>query len=375
MKIAIDATRAIVERAGIGRYALEITKALIANDRSNEYLIFSTHFNDSAEKTKILESFRADNVKIKRIKIPGSLKEYLWSTKIDLLKYFLEDSEVLFAPSFFEVGLGFSIPQVVTIHDMTMSIFPAQRGEEVSMRLALRTKRACERAKGVICVSNSTKNDLVRLTGLDPKKATRVYPGVTKFEKIAPKLPEGLKKDRYVLFVGTLEPRKNLVGLLRAYDALPLEIKNRFPLAITGGRGWNDSEIYKEFENNDLKKHIVFTGFVSDQTLARLYKDCRLFAYPSLYEGLGFPVMEAQGLGAAVLTSKTSSLPEAGGEGAVCIDPNNVGEMSKELEKIIKDDSLRERLGKSALSNVKRFSWEQSAQQTISILEGLSDRN
>lgn len=375
MKIAIDATRAIVESAGIGRYALEITKALIADDSDNEYLIFSTHFNDSPEKTKVFNSFASTRSKLKRLRVPGNLKERLWLSKVNFLKYFLEDAQVLFAPSFFEVPLGLAIPQVVTIHDMTASLFPAQRGEDVSKKIDCRTKLACAKAEKIISVSESTKNDLLKIAKIGGGKVEVVYPGLKQFARIAEKLPNGLNKDGYVLCVGTLEPRKNLVGLLRAYNQLPVQIKKRYPLVIVGGKGWNDSDIYAEFEKSNLKRYVVFTGFLADEDLARLYKDCRVFVYPSLYEGFGLPVVEAQSFGRAVLTSNISSLPEAGGEGAMYVDPGNVDEMSKKLEKIIKDDSLRERLGRSALSNAKRFSWKRSARQTISVLEGLSDRN
>jgi len=375
MKIAIDVTRAITEQAGIGRYAFEIAKHLIKIDRQNEYLVFSTHFRDSIEKSAKLDLFKARNVKIKRFRIPGRIKEYLWGTRAGYLKLFLERSEVLFAPSFFEVNLGLSIPQVVTIHDMTTFLFPDQRGREVSERLSGRTKVVCEKAQKIICVSNSTKNDLIKLTGVNKGKINIVYPGLKKFENIAERLPRGLKKDRFILCVGTLEPRKNLVGLLWAYSLLPIELKTRFPLVIVGGKGWNDGEIYREFEKEDLKKHLFFTGFVSDMVLARLYKDCRVFAYPSLYEGFGLPVIEAQSFGAAVLTSNVSSLPEAGGGGALYVDPNDFTEIAKGLEKLLQDDNLRRNLRRRAVSNSHKFLWEDAARQTLNTLEQVCDRD
>jgi glycosyltransferase involved in cell wall biosynthesis len=375
MKIAIDATRAVTEQAGIGRYAFEIIKHLIEIDRQNEYLVFSTHFRDSSQKTVKLNSFKASNVKIKRLKIPGAFKEYLWGRKLGYLTSFLEGSDVLFAPSFFEVNLGLLIPQVVTIHDMTTFLFPDQRGREASKRLSVRTEAVCKKAQKIICVSGSTKKDLVKITGLNKEKTIVIYPGLKKFDKIAKDLPAGLRGNGYVLCVGTLEPRKNLIGLLRAYSLLPTELKTQFPLAIVGGKGWNDSEIYLELEKRSLKNHLVFTGFVSDAVLARLYKDCRVFAYPSFYEGFGLPIIEVQSFQVAVLTSNVSSLPEAGGEGALYVDPDDSNEIAKGLEKLLQDDNLRRSLCKKAFSNSRKFSWEAAAKQTLSILEQACDKN
>lgn len=373
MKIAIDATRAVVENAGIGRYSVGIIKSLVKLNSGDDFLIFSTHFKDSAEKTAKLNALQHKNVKIKRWRLPGSVKEYLWSTRVNIGANFLEDSQVLFAPSFFEVQQGLKIPQVVVIHDMTASLFPDQRGEKISKRLALRTRAACHKARRIICVSKSTQDDLVKLGKINRAKSTVVYPGLTKFPPPA-ELSLGLKRNGYILSVGTLEPRKNLTGLFEAYALLPDDLKKKNPLVLVGGGGWNNDEIMSRLNQIDLKKQVILTGFRSDAQLARLYQDCAVFVYPSLYEGFGLPVIEAQSFGAPVITSNISSLPEAGGAGALYVAPQDIAQIAQKLEKLLKDDNLRRELGRKARDNAKRFSWEEAARQTLKVLKD-SDEN
>ncbi len=371
MKIAIDATRAVIENAGIGRYAFEIITHLLKEDSQNEYLIFSTHFRNSREKDDKFNQLKASNVELKRLRIPGNIKEFLWGTRLGLAKYIVNNCDLLFAPSFFEVDLGLDIAQVVTIHDMATAVFPNQRGLRTSKRLTDRAIRSSHKAGAVICVSESTKKDLIKYSGIDASKVDVIYPGVKKFSKIADTLPANLKSGEYILTVGTLEPRKNIIGLLKAYHFLPDDLKKRYPLVIVGGKGWNDSEIYNEFNKEEFKRHVILTGFVSDDVLARLYKDCSVFAYPSLYEGFGFPIIEAQSFGAPVLTSNISSLPEAGGAGAIYVNPNNPREIASGLEKLLKQDSLRKSLQTKAFPNSKNYSWEKAAVQTLKLFENV----
>ena len=369
MKIAIDVTRAIIENAGIGRYTFEIVQNMIRQDNKNEYLVYSTHYNDSADKDKRLKSFAAKNVKIKRFRIPGRVKEILWGAKINFFGGFLEDCDLLFAPSNFEVILGAKIPQVVTIHDLTTFIFPAQRGKKESDFVSRRIRQTCQVAKKIICVSKSTKSDLQKYVQIDPGKIEVVYSGWKKFDKIADKLPFNLVKKRYILSVGTIEPRKNLVGLLRAYALLDDELKNQYPLVLVGGKGWNDSAIFEELNTLKLKNFVNFTGFVKDDELARLYEDCKVFAYVSLYEGFGLPVVEALSFGVPVITSNVSSLPEVAGKSAVLVNPNDEKEIAKTLRRLLLDERYSRMIATGAKSQAQKFSWEDSAKQTLEIIE------
>jgi len=197
-KIAIDITRAIIGTAGIGRYTYEMAQELIKNS-SHSFLVYSTHFNDSKEKDEKYFSFKKRNVILKRLKIPGYLKEKAWAVKLNFLHGFLEKSDVLYAPSFFETLLGAKIDQVTTIHDMTSALFPSHKGDKLSKYFTTRAILACKVSKKITCVSESTKNDLLKISEIPEDKVEIVYPGLKQFDSIDEKLPPDFKKGKYIL--------------------------------------------------------------------------------------------------------------------------------------------------------------------------------
>ncbi len=368
MKIAIDVTRAIIETAGIGRYTYEITQSLLDQAKTDEFLIYSTHFRSSAEKKKKFLSFARKNVKLKRLPVPGRVKEIAWAWPVDLLGKFLEGSEVLFAPSFFEAGLGFKIRQVVTIHDMTTFLFPTQRGPKLSRFLSDRTVKVCQKAEKIICVSQSTKKDLLEHTIISKDKPEVIYPGLKIFPESNKKLPRNLEPGKYILSVGTIEPRKNLIGLFKAYSMLEPTFRQKFPLVIAGGKGWNDEKIYSEIKALGLENEIIFTGFVSDSVLAQLYENCAIFAYVSLYEGFGLPILEALSFGCPVITSNVSSMPEVSGEAALLVEPTDSKEIAAAMKRLLTDEDLQKTLSKKALIQAGKFSWQGAAIDTLDVL-------
>ena len=304
MKIGIDITRAIIENAGIGRYTREMTQNLLKIDHDDQFILLSTHFYESLEKNHRLQMFVAPNVRIKRLKLPGSFKELAWGWPWKWYEKSLENAAVLFAPSFFEVNLGWDLPQVVTIHDMATFLFPDQRGMKVSHQHNKRVKEVCAKAQKIMVVSNSTKNDLVRLLKINSSKIEVVYPGKTEFPT-GGKLPTSIESKKYLLFVGTIEQRKNLKNLLQAYQLLSDSTRKEYPLVIVGAKGWHADEELNSMGNIDGVKWL---GYVSDKDLGELYKNAKIFVYPSLYEGFGLPILEAQQFGVPVITSNISSL-------------------------------------------------------------------
>lgn len=373
MRIAIDVTRAVIETAGIGRYTREITKSILKNDKKNKYLLFSTHYKDSAQKESIINEFKGNNVETLRIKIPGKMKELLWEMPYVGVGKYIKSCDLLFAPSFFEVDLSLKIPQIVTIHDLTMRLFPEQRGTFLSRYLTRRTRLACKKAKKVICVSQSTKNDLIALDNRLSNKVEVVYPGYQIFKEMSPVLPAGLKKDKFLLSVGTIEPRKNIINLLRAYNMLSDEIKNQYPLVIAGGKGWNNSNVFKELKKLKLEGKVIFLGFVKDNILARLYADCRAFSYVSIYEGFGLPIIEALSFNKPVLTSNVSSMPEAGGKASIIVDPDNIKQISSGLRKILIEERERSNLIKNSEKQTDKFSWDKASKETLEVFEEVND--
>lgn len=372
LKIAIDASRAINEQAGIGRYTRDLIKTMIKLDQKNQYLLFFSYWRKNPRKEREIKSFQGSNVKIKTLRIPGNLKEKAWLWRIPWYGKILEDADVFFAPSFLEVNFGLQIPQVMTIHDLTTFIWPEHRGRAVSERLSKRTKEAARKAEKIIAVSGSTANDALKYLKVPKDKIKVIYPGLTGLPAPAKNLPQRLESKSFILFVGTIEPRKNLVGLFKAYALLPPPLQEKYPLAIVGAEGWNSGEIFETIKTLKLEAKIRFLGYVSDPVLAKLYESCTVFVYPSFYEGFGLPVLEALSFGAAVLTSNTSSMPEVAGQAALLVDPEDPKSIASGLQRLLEGKALRQLLEKEAEKQVKKFSWDKAARATIKILEEAS---
>lgn len=369
MKIAIDVSRAVNETAGIGRYSRELVKKMIEIDKKNDYLLFFSYFRKNPEKERQLKSFNLPNVKIKTLRIPGNFKEKIWRWRLPWLGKFIGQADVFFAPSFLEVNLGLKTPQVVTIHDLTTFIYPEQRGKEVSERLSRRAKEAAQKAKKIIAVSKSTASDALKYLKLSKSKIQVIYPGLTKLSDPAKNLPNNLKPKSFILFVGTIEPRKNLVGLFKAYALLPPVLKEKYPLIIVGAEGWNTGETFDAFRALKLDDKVKFLGFVTDACLAKLYQEAAVFCYPSLYEGFGLPVLEALSYGAPVVTANVSSLPEAAGQAALLIDPQDPKSIASGLQRLLEGKGEVELIQKECQKQVKKFSWDRAARETIKVLE------
>ncbi len=376
MKIAIDASRAINEKAGIGRYTRELVKKMIEVDKKaclpagrNQYLLIFSFFRQSPQKEKLIKTFENSNAKIKILKIPGALKEKAWQWRLSWYEKFLEGADVFFAPSFFEVNFGLKIPQVVTIHDLSTFIFPSHRGENVSQRLSKRAKAAAKIAKKVISVSESTAQDTIKYLNVNQTKIKVIYPGITDLPTPVKNLPASLKPQSYILFVGTIEPRKNLIGLFKAYALLPPRLQEKYPLVIVGAEGWQTGEIFATIRLLNLEDKVKFLGLVSDNILTKLYQEAAVFVYPSLYEGFGLPVLEALSFGTPVVTSNISSLPEVAGPAALLVEPQEPKSIARGLQRLLEGKFERENLRKKAQKQVQKFSWDRAAKETIKVLE------
>lgn len=372
MLIAIDASRAVNEKAGIGRYSQEIIENLLKIDKVNKYILFFSYFRASEAKEKYIKSLQACHprrVKVKFLKIPGSLKEETWQWKVGWLDRFLENPDVFFAPSFFEVNFGLKAPQVMTIHDLTTFMYPLHRGREVSDRLSRRAKAGSQIATKIITLSRSAAADAEKFLEVPYSKIEVISPGLSDLAKPSNNLPEGLKPKSYLLYVGTIEPRKNLIGLLRSYEMLPERLQKKYPLVIVGAKGWNTGKIWRVLKSLKSKANIKFMGYLPDSILAKLYQEAAVFVYPSLYEGFGLPVLEALSYGLPVLTSNCSSLPEVTGEAAALIDPVDSKSLAKALQRLLEGKSDREMLSRMAKIQAKKFSWEKAARETLRILE------
>jgi glycosyltransferase involved in cell wall biosynthesis len=269
---------------------------------------------------------------------------------------------------------GVSGKQVITIYDLTFLLFPDCQPWLRGMGLAKGIAQSTARADMIIAISNHTKRDLVTHLGISEEKIRVIYCAVSKaFRSIGtsamrPQLAKyGLPQDGYILYVGNIEPRKNLVRLLQAYSMMKDRGTSCYPLILCGGRGWKNKEVFDCVQRLSLEKEVKFIGYVPDEDLPFLMNGASLFVYPSLYEGFGLPPLEAMACGTPVVTSSSSSIPEVVGDAALMVDPHDVEGLSAAIERVLADKDLRADLRKKGLDRAKLFSWEKVASETLQV--------
>lgn len=263
-----------------------------------------------------------------------------------------------------------STPSVVTVYDLSFIHYPGVHSAARRLYLRLFTALSCQRARRVIGISQSTARDVHQSLGIPMSKidiATGAY-DADAFKPLPAHEVEAFKwqnslPDRFWLFVGTLEPRKNLPTLLRAYAALPPA--ERLPLILAGGKGWQYEEIFSTVEQHGLTDAVRFPGFISPETLALWYNSAEVFIYPSVFEGFGLPVLEALACGLPALVSDASSLPEAAGDAGKLVPPHDVEAWTNALRSAYHDADWRAEARERGLRYAGHFSWSKTAGQTV----------
>ncbi len=362
LRIAIDARAAAEVPAGRGRYVRELLRALAALDADHRFALYArTPWEDPALDGDA--RFRW------RIVAAG---EPQWSA-LAAFRAGRECDVVLATNSYLLAALA-RVPAVATVFDLTPFrrdvVLPRGAGfERVTLPLAIR------RAAHLLPISQATRDDLVARFPRAASKATVVELAAdaafaAEGEPVAPRY--GLEKP-YVLALGTLEPRKNLPRLIEAFAGLAPELRETHELVLVGGSGWSTGEIDASIARN--REHVRPLGHVPDADLPGLYRDAALFAYPSLFEGFGLPVLEAMTAGVAVLTSNVSSLPEVGGDAVRYADPQDVGAIRAGLDALLRSPAERARLAAAGRARAAGFSWERTARETLALVERAAARS
>ncbi len=236
-----------------------------------------------------------------------------------------------------------------------------------------------KRADIIVADSHSTKRDIINYFGIKEEKIKVVYPGVeSRFRPIRNVEEYRLKNNlpsKMILNVGTLEPRKNVVTLIRAFKKLKeLGFKN-YKLVIAGDKGWLYKQIFDEIKSSDLQKEVLFLGIVGDEDLPMLYNCADIFVYPSLYEGFGLPPLEAMACGIPVITSNTSSLPEVIDNAGIMVDPDDVNSLCEAMYNVLKDKELWHNMSNKGLERSKLFSWKGTAKKILEIYDEVLSKN
>jgi glycosyltransferase involved in cell wall biosynthesis len=367
LRIGIDYTAAVRQRAGIGRYARGLVRALARLDTENEYVLLVVG------RPKEEGTF-PPNFKPRYLPLSPHWATILWQRlqipfPADLLTGPLD---LFHSPDYVLPPLRGG-KRVLTIHDLSFLRYPEGADPRLRWYLTQAVPRSIGQADLVLADSLNTKSDLIELLGVEAGRVEVLYPGVE--ERFRPLDEESLVpvQARYsldfpfILTVGTLEPRKNHVGLLHAYSLL----KGRCPhrLVIAGGKGWLYEDIFQEVERLGLEEMVFFLGYVPEEDLPALYNLADLFVFPSFYEGFGLPPLEAMACGTPVVVSDLSSLPEVVGDGALLIPPQEIEALAEAMEKALSDPSLREELRSKGLERAKRFTWSEAAKRLLTIYE------
>lgn len=389
MKIGID-VRCLVEgrRTGVEEYTLNLLRNLFEIDTKNEYVLFLNSFRPHKADLKWTEKYA--NVSVKKFRYPNKLLNFLfWYLRWPKIDVLLGGADVVFLPNIIFASVSEKAKLLVTIHDLSFERHP----ETFSLKRRLwhtfiNTRDICRRADRLIAVSESTKNDLVTLYGINPQKISVIHSGISsRFGVIDRNKPElATVKEKYdlpykfILYFGTIEPRKNLVGIIRAYNHLQnyasannLEDLAKHKLVIAGQSGWLSGEIYAEIERSKFKEKIMLIDAVPDEEKEYIYNLASLFVYPSFFEGFGFPPLEAMRCGVPTIVSNNSSLPEIVGKGAVMIDPDKPDEIAKATREVLADKGLAEKLKIAGMQKAAEFSWQKTATDALGAIKSLAD--
>lgn len=381
-KICVD-VRCLSEgrRTGVEEYTLGLLLNLFAFDKKNEYILFFSAWRESSFDFALFAKY--PNVKLKKIRIPNKLLNfsfwYFGWPKIDKL---VGGAEIVFFPNIIFGAVSSDVKVITTIHDLSFERYPEYFSwKRRFWHIFVNAKKICQRADRIVAVSQSTANDVASLYKINTEKITVIPSAISEnfqvLDRNDRKLIEVKEKYhlpfKFILFLGTIEPRKNILGIIKAYNALQetaLAQKNeellKYKLVIAGSSGWLSLDILTAIKNSKFKEKIILPGFIADEDKVYVYNLSALFVYPSFFEGFGFPPLEAMRCGVPVIASNNSSLPEICADCAILIDPHRPGEILEAMQQILADKLLREKLIKFGLERAMDFSWEKTAEKTLS---------
>lgn len=373
MNIAIDAFEAnLNKKVGMGNYVDNLIQALARIDSENDYTLY---VKKGSNETGNLNQ---ENFKYKKLTSP-MIRSY-WSQCRLPIEILLNRPDILHIPTGHKIPFNCPKNTVVTIHDLAFIKFPKYFESNVKWRSLQFTRHAILKAKKIIAISQSTKNDILKYYKVDELKVEVIYHGV---EDIFKPIEDTSKIDLvckkyginlpFVLFVGVLQPRKNITRLIWAFKKMLNSCNLKMQLVIAGNKGWMYEDIFKTVKQAGIEDRVVFTGYALKQDVIWLLNGAKVFVLPSLYEGFGMPVLEAMACGVPVVTSNVSSMPEIAGDAALLVDPYSVDEISRALIDVINKPQLADELVKKGLKRVKSFTWEKAARQTLKVYESMNE--
>lgn len=351
-----------------------LLNGLQLSDYNTGVQYYTKNLYDGLESTNL----KGVNIRLLRSQDLGPVVNYnnrvkrIFVENFSLLKLLRKNNFDLYHSPNYILPFFCNFPSVLTIHDLITLDYPdfCQTESVVYFRLSL--SRSVKQASKIIAVSQTVKNDILRHFDIPEDKIKVIYHGLNPiFKKSIDEsiLKKHLLPGKYILFVGNIEPKKNLNRLIRAFDQLKKNTEMPHKLVIVGKKGWKYKSIFKTISELKIAKEIVFCGYVPEGDLPVIYSMADLFVFPSLYEGFGFPPLEAMACGVPVLASTKGALPEITGGNCLLVDPYQVDEIANGMHKILTDHSLKQKLISDGNKWVKQFSWEKAAKETLSVYE------
>ena len=364
-KIIIDSISLLSPLTGIGRYTYEVSKELISKDDFNIeffYGYYSKNLIKPSMKSE-LKSFKALIVKNQKI------KKFVRRLVFFFSKIFAKKYDLYWQPNFIP-NSGIKANKVVTsVHDFSFILYKDFHPKERVEYLEKYFFKNIVRSDMIITGSKFSKQEILERLDFSSEQVRVIYHGINHdIFKIYQDLTVDFEVPKKFIFsVGSIEPRKNLKGLLKAYNSLDKELKKEYKLLLAGFKGWENKEVMDLIEQN--KENISYLGFISDKNLAKVYNLASLFVFPSFYEGFGLPVVEAMACGTPVICSNTTSLPEVGGDAVIYCDPRDTNDIKEKMQIILNNKTLQKKMIEKGVKRAKQFSWEKSAYEHKKIFE------
>lgn len=374
MHIGLDGIPLGEIKTGVGHYTFELAQALALLAPEDEFELVSPfpYLVAPGEESK---QPSAPNLRVIQAKVDWLRRRRWWSIGLPL--YINRTSFALFHGTNYDVPLWNRCRTIVTIHDLSLFLYPETHEGHLVRRARRRLPEMARIATMIITPSESVKREVCEHLGIKPDKVV-VIPEAARssFRRVPLAETIGMRRrlkieDEFILFVGTIEPRKNLLTLARAFDEILRTTSLRPQLVVAGKEGWLTGELFSYLKSADMEERVRFTGYVSEDDLRALYSSCRVFVYPSLYEGFGLPPLEAMACGAPVVTSRIPSIMETVGDATRLISPTGFRELAQALIRMLEDSHEREHCSSAGLRRASEFSWEKTASATLNAYRGV----
>ena len=368
MRIGIDCRLPFYQMGGISQYVLHLLSALAALDKENEYTIFQS-WKDGRSRTPSATHFRCHS-----LYTPCHHRLERWALAAELWPHRLD---VFHSPDFIPPAFG-AKRRIITVHDLNFHYYPQFLTVESKRYYADQIQWAVRVADHISADSEATRQDLIDILHVPEPKVTTIHLAANPLYEqtysetaVAATLQQHNLPHGFILFVGTLEPRKNLPMLLRAYALMRRETAVDVPLILIGSKGWLYDEIFATIEELGLRDHVRHLPHIFDEQLAHLYTAAGVLVTPSYYEGFGLPALEAMHCGCPVIVSNRGSLPEVAGEAGLLLDPDDMTAWAESMAQVLSSADLRARMVKNGRVQAQKFSWQKTAAATLKLYQGV----